>query len=79
VPFLTVYGARDTVINPQQADEFRSDHYTARAIILPEAHHFPMLDQPATFARLLQDFIDAKSVEELRDLAIKEEWRRRTR
>jgi pimeloyl-ACP methyl ester carboxylesterase len=79
VPLLGVYGARDTVINPQQADELESKHYTARAIILPDSYHFPMLDQPAVFARLVHDFVDVGSVHELRDLAIKGEWRRRTR
>jgi pimeloyl-ACP methyl ester carboxylesterase len=79
VPLLTVYGAKDTVINPQQAAEFASNHYTARAIILPDCHHFPMLDQTAMFARLLLDFVEVGGAQDLRDLAIKEEWRRRTR
>jgi pimeloyl-ACP methyl ester carboxylesterase len=79
VPLLTVYGARDTVINPQQAAEFEGSHYTARAIILPDSYHFPMLDQTAAFARLLQDFIEINNVQELPHLTIKEEWRRRTR
>ena len=79
VPLLTVYGARDTVISPQQAVEFGSNHLRARAIILPDSHHFPMLDQTAMFARLLQDFIDVDSVQGVRDLSIKDEWRRRTR
>jgi hypothetical protein len=47
--------------------------------VLPETHHFPMLDQPAKFGRLLRDFMDVETPEDLSDLTIKEEWRRRTR
>jgi pimeloyl-ACP methyl ester carboxylesterase len=79
VPVLTVYGDRDSVINPAQADELESDHYAARAIVLSGAHHFPMLDQTARFGRLLRDFMDLEGPEGLPDLAVKREWRRRTR
>jgi pimeloyl-ACP methyl ester carboxylesterase len=79
VPLLTVYGEKDNVISPAQADEFEDDHYAARAIVLPGAQHFPMLDQTAAFARLLRDFMHLEGAEGLHDLTIKEEWRRRTR
>jgi pimeloyl-ACP methyl ester carboxylesterase len=79
VPLLTVYGDRDNVIDPGQADDVENNHYAARAIVLPETHHFPMLDQPAKFGRLLRDFMDVETPEDLSDLTIKEEWRRRTR
>ena len=79
VPFLTIYGDKDSVISPDQADELETNHYSARAIILRDAHHFPMLDQPAKFTRLLRDFMDVESPEELQELMIKREWRRRTR
>jgi pimeloyl-ACP methyl ester carboxylesterase len=78
-PLLAVYGDRDTIIAPEQADELEDSHYSARAIVLPEAYHFPMLDQAAKFTRLVLDFMDLDRPESLRDLAIKEEWRRRTR
>jgi pimeloyl-ACP methyl ester carboxylesterase len=79
VPVLTVYGDRDNVISLDQADELEENHYTARSIVLPESHHFPMLDQTAKFARLLRDFANVDDPEELYNLTIKEEWRRRTR
>jgi pimeloyl-ACP methyl ester carboxylesterase len=82
VPLLTVYGEKDTVINPIQADASHSqsanNHYAAREIILPGTSHFPMLDATAKFNRLLRDFMDVTSVAALQQLAIKEEWRRRT-
>jgi pimeloyl-ACP methyl ester carboxylesterase len=79
VPMLTVYGARDTVVSPEQADVLEENHYVARALVLPRTRHFPMLDQPAKFTRLLRDFMDVKNPEGLQELTIKREWRRRTR
>jgi pimeloyl-ACP methyl ester carboxylesterase len=78
-PLLGVYGEKDSIVDARQADELTDNHYSARAIVLPDAHHFPMLDQGGTFARLLRDFMDIERQEELWDLAIKQEWRRRTR
>jgi pimeloyl-ACP methyl ester carboxylesterase len=79
VPFLTVYGEKDNVISPDQADELENNHYAARSIVLSDAHHFPMLDQPAKFGRLTRDFMDVETPQDLQDLTVKEEWRRRTR
>ena len=79
VPLLSVYGEKDGIVDARQADELEGNHSAARAIVLPDAHHFPMLDQEGTFARLLRDFMDIERKEELWDLAIKQEWRRRTR
>jgi pimeloyl-ACP methyl ester carboxylesterase len=80
-PVLTVYGAKDSVVSPDQAQELDAEgnHYAARAIVLPGSSHFPMLDETAKFTRLLRDFMDVENPEDLRELAIKKEWRRRTR
>jgi pimeloyl-ACP methyl ester carboxylesterase len=79
VPLLSVYGALDNVISPDQADELQSNHYAARALVLSGTHHFPMLDQSAKFSRLLRDFMDVQDPDDLQELTVKEEWRRRTR
>ncbi len=79
VPMLTVYGEKDPVIDSSLAEDVETDHSVARAIVLPGTHHFPMLDQPATFTRLLRDFMDVEDQEDLLQLSIKKEWRRRTR
>jgi pimeloyl-ACP methyl ester carboxylesterase len=78
VPLLTVYGDKDAVINPAQADGLENGRLGARAIILPGTSHFPMLDATGKFNRLLLDFMDTSSSEDLQQLTIKEEWRRRT-
>jgi pimeloyl-ACP methyl ester carboxylesterase len=79
VPLLTLYGAKDSVIDPAQADVLEEDHFSARAIVLPGSRHFPMLDETATFSRLVRDFMDVETPEQLQELTIKKEWRRRTR
>jgi pimeloyl-ACP methyl ester carboxylesterase len=80
-PVLTVYGAKDSVVSPDQAKELDAEgnDYAARAIVLAGSSHFPMLDETAKFTRLLRDFMDVENPEDLRELAIKKEWRRRTR
>jgi pimeloyl-ACP methyl ester carboxylesterase len=74
-----VYGDRDNVISSDHAAELEQPRYSARAIVFPDAHHFPMLDQAPKLGRLLRDFMDVKGQDELQDLTIKQEWRRRTR
>lgn len=79
VPTLTVYGGKDSVIDPTQADYFENGDLAARAIVLDQARHFPMLDEATKFNRLLRDFLTVSNEEELNSLAIKKEWRRRWR
>ena len=78
-PLLLVYGDRDNVISSDNTEELAEPPYAARTILFPEAHHFPMLDQAAKLGRLLRDFMDVDTPEQLQDLTIKTEWRRRTR
>jgi hypothetical protein len=46
---------------------------------LEDSRHFPLLDEAATFNRLLVDFLALKSGETIKNLELKEEWRRRVR
>jgi pimeloyl-ACP methyl ester carboxylesterase len=78
-PLLMVYGDRDNVISSDDTEELTEPPYAARTILFPEAHHFPMLDQAARLGRLLRDFMDVDTPEQLQELTIKTEWRRRTR
>ena len=47
--------------------------------MLAESGHFPMLDAPDTFHRLLIDFLALEDGASPRGLQPKEEWRRRMR
>ena len=77
-PALLVFGARDTLV--KQPETFpgkngrsaSSHHYVS----LGDCSHFPMLDQPAVFNRLLKEFMNHNGEN---DLAPKDYWRRRTR
>jgi hypothetical protein len=49
------------------------------AIPFEACGHFPMLDEPARFNRLLMDFLSLPSGTSPRQLQLKEEWKRRVR
>ena len=66
--------ARDQIVSAEQANYLQAEHrYVQQVLTLPRANHFPFLDQPNVFSRMLLDFLasDGTPVE------IKAEWRRR--
>jgi pimeloyl-ACP methyl ester carboxylesterase len=75
VPLLAVYGEKDNLVDPTQANLFENTASNMRSITLSESRHFPMLDEASKFHRLLKDFL---LTDDLRSLTLKEEWRRRT-
>lgn len=76
VPILAIFGREDPIIHVSQASLFEEKLRHARSIVLDKARHFPMLEEPVTFHRLLRDFLVAK--EDLEKLQVKEMWHRRT-
>lgn len=52
---------------------------SAHHLIFDEVGHFPMLDQPSKFHRLLSDFLELASGESPQQLQLKDEWKRRVR
>lgn len=73
-PLLAVFGEKDTIVSPDQARFLRDDHASMQQVIkLPRSNHFPFLDQPNVFNRLLMDFQESKGTQ----VEIKSEWRRR--
>jgi pimeloyl-ACP methyl ester carboxylesterase len=77
-PILLVYGASDTlVIQPDDDHETEEPGRQNRwCVSLENCGHFPMLEQPAVFNRLLREFIDGAGPGELEP---KKYWQRRTR
>jgi pimeloyl-ACP methyl ester carboxylesterase len=79
-PCLLVYGEKDPVITPPPEDGWNNGVAgNVHRLGLDESRHFPMLDEAAKFNRLLSDFLGLKSGEDLTNLGLKEEWKRRVR
>ncbi|HEU5011061.1 MAG TPA: alpha/beta hydrolase [Roseiflexaceae bacterium] len=76
-PLLAVYGDKDTIVAQEHTAGLIEDHSGFQQVFtLPKSRHFPFLDQPNIFNRLLMDYL---SIDEsnLDQLEIKQEWRRR--
>ncbi len=60
VPVLAMHGEDDEVVNPNQLKYFQNGAgpQFARAISFPKSRHFPMLDSPAEFNRLLLEWLN---------------------
>jgi pimeloyl-ACP methyl ester carboxylesterase len=57
LPTLVVWGGRDSFIPVSHAAHFASLVPTARLEVFEKAGHFPHVDEPARFARVLADFV----------------------
>lgn len=55
-PSLVIYGASDRVVQPVYQREFRGRLLTARFVEFQESGHFPFLEEPEPFARVVHYF-----------------------
>ncbi|MCI0520211.1 MAG: alpha/beta hydrolase [Chloroflexi bacterium] len=78
-PTLLVHGQNDPAVTPPSAERLAELPEQAHAIAFESSGHFPMLDEPSKFNRLLNDFLSLASGETPRHLQLKEEWKRRVR
>lgn len=78
VPCLFVYGANNPAMTIPSPDTNNLPMHMHQ-INLDGAGHFPMLDNPAQFNRLLTDFLALESGMSPKELQLKEEWKRRVR
>ena len=79
-PCLLVSGDQDPLVglpNNLELSSLLSDF--GQHVILEGAGYFPMLDSTAKFNRLLTDFLALDSGLSIKELGLKEEWRRRVR
>ena len=75
VPFLIVWGGRDPIIPVEHGIAAHALVPNGRLEILPDAGHFPHLDEPQEFLDIVCDFIDTTDpatieVEAIRDLVL---------
>jgi pimeloyl-ACP methyl ester carboxylesterase len=59
IPFLLVWGERDPIIPVEHALTAHRALPGSRLELFPESGHFPHLDDPLRFVRVLVDFIDS--------------------
>ncbi|MBN2046135.1 MAG: alpha/beta hydrolase [Anaerolineales bacterium] len=76
---LVVQGVRDPLVPNQDLDDFGNLPSMFHQIIFSDAGHFPMLDRPNKFNRLMKDFLDLPSGQSPTQLQLKDEWKRRVR
>ncbi len=74
IPLLAAYGEKDSIVAPDHARFLNdSNELPHQLIVLRGASHFPFLDDPMTFSRMLLDFLISQGS----PVEIKEHWRRR--
>ena len=60
-PLLAVWGEEDLVIPPVKAEDVRRDLPYGRIHVLPECGHWPHMEKPEDFNRILIDFLSQPS------------------
>jgi len=78
LPCLFVYGQNDAAI-PAPVEESQNPYSLTHQVTLDNVGHFPMIDDPLKFNRLLTDFMALDSGASPKELQMKEEWKRRVR
>jgi pimeloyl-ACP methyl ester carboxylesterase len=79
IPSLWIHGIYDPVINLPTDDQLEFLPELAQHHVFQESGHYPMLDEPENFYRLLSTFLKLKPGEGSRQLEIKPIWKRRVR
>ncbi|WKZ37290.1 MAG: alpha/beta hydrolase [Anaerolineales bacterium] len=79
IPGLFVYGTNNPAVTLPSQEKANALPLHMHQIILEGAGHFPMIDNPTQFNRLLTDFLALDSGASPRELQMKEEWKRRVR
>jgi pimeloyl-ACP methyl ester carboxylesterase len=78
-PTLIVWGARDTVIPVAHAYHAHEVIPGSRLEIFEQSEHFPHMDEPSRFTRVLLDFLQTTEPMRLDRATIRERMARRTR
>jgi pimeloyl-ACP methyl ester carboxylesterase len=72
---LVIHGEKDEFVSPDQTHLFNGETVaTAQVVILQGCRHFPFLDEPSKFNRLLKEFLGSEIGTVV---TVKEEWKRR--
>ena len=71
VPFLIIWGQRDSIIPVAHAHSVHERVPSSRLEIFEEAGHFPHVDEPHRFIEVLTEFIDSTEAADVNP----EQWR----
>lgn len=58
VPTLGIYGVGDTIVDPRQYEPLKAGVPHAQIEVMRKSRHFPMIDEPELFTRVVKDFLD---------------------
>ena len=78
-PCLIVNGQNDPIVELPPAELLVTLPEMTHEIVFDTSGHFPMLDEPAKYNRLLADFLSLATGVSPCQLQLKEEWKRRIR
>ena len=76
---LWIHGQKDQAINMPTCKELSFLPENAKFHVFNESGHYPMLDEPGKFNRLLSDFLKLDPGEDFQQLEIRPVWNRRVR
>ena len=62
LPALVVWGGRDRVVSPRYAEPLRDALPDGRLLLLPDAGHVPMCEQPAEVAAAVLELLQVAQV-----------------
>ncbi len=62
IPVLAVYGEHDNIVDPRQGDLIQDRVHTATLVKMKKCKHFPMLDKPDEFNKLVVNFMERRRV-----------------
>jgi pimeloyl-ACP methyl ester carboxylesterase len=79
VSSLWIYGDHDEAISNPTIDELTYLPVLSQYLSFSDSGHYPMLDEPGKFNRLLTDFIGLPPGEDPSNIEIKPIWKRRVR
>lgn len=58
MPVLGIYGRKDNIVNPNQAELIRQIRY-GRSVIFEHSRHYPMLDESERFYEVMMGFLES--------------------
>lgn len=58
MPALGIFGRRDNIVDPRQAEVMRAYIPHAQVWVLERSRHFPMIDEPEQFNGIVVDFLE---------------------